>query len=43
MIGFKTLPIEKVRVGLIGIGNRGKTLVQMFDFLHKHLKDDGEE
>ena len=38
MIGFKTLPIEKVRVGLIGIGNRGKTLVQMFDFLLKNKK-----
>ena len=33
MIGFKTAPIEKVKVGLIGIGNRGKTLIQMFDYL----------
>ena len=38
MIGFKTLPIEKVRVGLIGIGNRGKTLIQMFDFLLENKK-----
>ena len=33
MIGFKSPPIEKVKVGLIGIGNRGKTLIQMFDYL----------
>ena len=32
MIGFKTEPIKTVKVGLIGIGNRGKTLIQMFDY-----------
>ena len=35
MIAFKAKPIEKVRIGLIGIGNRGKTLLQMFDYLVK--------
>ena len=33
MVGFKSAPIDKVKVGLIGIGNRGKTLIQMFDWL----------
>jgi predicted dehydrogenase len=38
MVGFKTTPIDKVKVGLIGIGNRGKTLIQMFDWLIKNEK-----
>ena len=33
MVGFKSPAIDKVKVGLIGIGNRGKTLIQMFDWL----------
>ena len=33
MMGFESAPIDKVKVGLIGIGNRGKTLIQMFDWL----------
>jgi predicted dehydrogenase len=38
MVGFKTTPINKVKVGLIGIGNRGKTLIQMFDWLIENEK-----
>jgi predicted dehydrogenase len=38
MVGFKTTPIDKVKVGLIGIGNRGKTLIQMFDWLIENEK-----
>lgn len=38
MVGFKTEPITKVKVGLIGVGNRGKTLIQMFDFLLENKK-----
>ena len=38
LVGFKTEPIDKVKVGLIGIGNRGKTLIQMFDWLIKKDK-----
>ena len=26
MFGFSTAPIQKVRVGIIGLGNRGNTL-----------------
>jgi len=33
MVAFKSVPIDKVKVGLIGIGNRGKTLIQMFEWL----------
>lgn len=33
MFGFKAPPISKVRVGIIGMGNRGKTLLQMFRWL----------
>lgn len=32
-IGLKAEPIEKVRVGIIGIGNRGKTLTEMLYWL----------
>jgi predicted dehydrogenase len=33
MIGFKVDPIKKVRVGIIGLGNRGKGLTDMFHWL----------
>ena len=33
LFGFKASPIKKVRVGIIGLGNRGKTLLQMFQLL----------
>ena len=33
MVGFSADPIEKVRVGIIGLGNRGSTLLQMFPWL----------
>ena len=38
MVGFRSSPIDKVKVGLIGIGNRGKTLIQMFDWLIEREK-----
>ncbi|WP_105004360.1 Gfo/Idh/MocA family protein [Tenacibaculum sp. SG-28] len=34
LFGFKASPIEKVKVGIIGLGNRGTTLLQMFSWLH---------
>ena len=33
MFGFATEPISKVRVGIIGLGNRGNTLLEMFQYL----------
>ena len=33
MMGFKTNKIKKVRVGIIGLGNRGNTLLEMFKYL----------
>lgn len=33
MVGFSAPPIEKVRVGIIGLGNRGSVLLEMFDWL----------
>ncbi len=33
LVGHKTPPIAKVRVGIIGLGNRGKTLTQMLYWL----------
>ena len=33
MIGFKADPIAKVKVGIIGLGNRGTVLIQMFQWL----------
>ena len=33
MFGFATDPIKKVRVGIIGLGNRGNTLLEMFQYL----------
>tara|TARA_B100001540_G_scaffold317004_1_gene348557 strand:- start:384 stop:1775 length:1392 start_codon:yes stop_codon:yes gene_type:complete len=38
MIGFRAEPISKVKIGLIGIGNRGKTLIQMLDLLLEEQK-----
>ena len=32
LFGFKADPIKKVRVGIIGLGNRGGTLIEMFQF-----------
>jgi len=36
MFGFSTDPINKVRVGIIGLGNRGNTLLEMFQYLIKN-------
>jgi predicted dehydrogenase len=33
MFGFSADPIQKVRVGIIGLGNRGNTLIEMFQYL----------
>ena len=33
MFGFATAPIKKVRVGIIGLGNRGNTLLEMLQYL----------
>ena len=33
MFGFSSDPIQKVRVGIIGLGNRGNTLIEMFQYL----------
>lgn len=33
MVGFAAEPLEKVKVAIIGMGNRGKVLLQMFDWL----------
>ncbi len=33
MFGFKADPIKKVNVGIIGMGNRGGTLIEMFQWL----------
>jgi predicted dehydrogenase len=33
MFGFAAEPISKVRVGIIGLGNRGNTLLEMFQYL----------
>jgi len=33
MFGFKTDAIDNVRVGIIGLGNRGSVLLQMFEYL----------
>lgn len=32
-VGLKTDPIKKVRIGIIGMGNRGSGLLEMFDWL----------
>ena len=36
MFGFSDNPIEKVRVGIIGLGNRGNVLLEMFEYLIKN-------
>ncbi|MBT5353709.1 MAG: hypothetical protein HOL56_01300, partial [Flavobacteriales bacterium] len=36
MFGFSCSPIKKVRVGIIGLGNRGNTLLEMFQYLHEN-------
>ncbi|MFC5195203.1 Gfo/Idh/MocA family protein [Bizionia hallyeonensis] len=36
MVNFADKPIDKVRVGMIGMGNRGSVLIQMFEYLIKH-------
>lgn len=33
MFRFSAAPIKKVRVGIIGLGNRGNTLLEMFQYL----------
>ena len=35
-VGLAHAPIEKVRVGIIGMGNRGSVLIQMFEYLIKN-------
>jgi len=35
-VGLTANPISKVRVGIIGMGNRGSALIQMFDYLIKN-------
>ena len=38
MVGFKVDPIKKVRIGMIGLGNRGKTLTEMFYWMIENEK-----
>ncbi|MDG2330286.1 MAG: Gfo/Idh/MocA family oxidoreductase [Flavobacteriales bacterium] len=33
LFGFSTDPISKVKIGIIGLGNRGTTLIEMFQWL----------
>ena len=33
LFGFKVNPIDKVKVGIIGLGNRGSVLLEMFKWL----------
>ena len=33
LFGFKVAPIDKVKVGIIGLGNRGTVLLEMFKWL----------
>tara|TARA_B110000444_G_scaffold162594_1_gene151934 strand:- start:405 stop:554 length:150 start_codon:yes stop_codon:yes gene_type:complete len=33
MLGFAADPISKLRVGIIGLGNRGNILLEMFQYL----------
>ncbi|WP_299886673.1 Gfo/Idh/MocA family oxidoreductase [uncultured Lacinutrix sp.] len=35
-VNLKCKPISKVRVGMIGMGNRGSVLIQMFEYLIKN-------
>jgi hypothetical protein len=36
LVGLTTEPLTKVRVGMIGMGNRGSVLIQMFEYLIKN-------
>ncbi|MBP93925.1 MAG: acetylgalactosaminidase, partial [Flavobacteriaceae bacterium] len=36
MVSYADKPIDKVRVGMIGMGNRGSVLIQMFEYLIAH-------
>ena len=36
LFGFRADPIEKVKVGIIGLGNRGSVLLEMFQWLVEH-------
>lgn len=36
LFGFKAAPLDNVRVGIIGLGNRGQVLLQMFKWLVEH-------
>lgn len=36
LVGLKVAPIDKVRVAIIGLGNRGSVLIQMFEYLIKN-------
>lgn len=36
VVGLAVSPIPKVRVGMIGMGNRGSVLIQMFEYLIKN-------
>ncbi|WP_452600154.1 Gfo/Idh/MocA family protein [Pontimicrobium sp. MEBiC01747] len=36
VVNLKAAPISKVRVGIIGLGNRGSVLIQMFEYLIKN-------
>ncbi|WP_223034526.1 Gfo/Idh/MocA family protein [Hanstruepera marina] len=36
LVGLTSKPISKVRVGMIGMGNRGSVLIQMFEYLIKN-------
>ncbi|MBC6400780.1 MAG: Gfo/Idh/MocA family oxidoreductase [Ekhidna sp.] len=38
MVGYADAPIDKVKVGIIGLGNRGKTLLQMLYWLIENDK-----
>lgn len=38
MLGFETAPVDKVRVGIIGLGNRGMILLKMFEWLVQNDK-----
>ena len=38
LVNFSSDPIETVRIGIIGLGNRGKTLTQMLYWLIEHNK-----
>lgn len=33
MVGYSDAPIEKVRIGIIGLGNRGNTLTEMLSYM----------